>query len=362
MSPDPKDTDPDDPRPTMPADSDCCGTGCEPCVFDLYDRDLAAWKRRRLGAGSGAGSSVDPAAAPLDQQEFRPFVAARVHLSPPGPHAHPRSLVSLVEFDDLSSARLGPSLTGPAAIGAPGNRHVWLRPSLGDPSRQYTPFWWPGPDGRPRVYLYCKTAPESAMSRGIAAAGAGTALPLRGVSATPSSLCLSPNKFQRVTLLAAGSGIAACLQILSSILLNDRDDTMLDLVWAVRDDQAEIVALPALLDILAAMSEYVTLRPHLVVSSVPLAESGAGPAPDPGHGRLGRIFRSVTRGQRLDQDLLLGQGPVARMLGLAAAKRPALTRGREAAFLCGPATFTREMRRVLVDVAGWPAEQVEEAN
>jgi len=46
----------DDPRPTPPIrpdPEDCCHSGCDPCVFDLYDEEveryraaLAAWEAR----------------------------------------------------------------------------------------------------------------------------------------------------------------------------------------------------------------------------------------------------------------------------------------------------------------------------
>jgi hypothetical protein len=49
-----------DPPPTPPQrpdDEDCCGQGCVPCIFDLYDEAmgryreaLAAWKERHPGA------------------------------------------------------------------------------------------------------------------------------------------------------------------------------------------------------------------------------------------------------------------------------------------------------------------------
>lgn len=30
--------------PQKPLDSDCCGTGCTPCVFDIYEKELALWE------------------------------------------------------------------------------------------------------------------------------------------------------------------------------------------------------------------------------------------------------------------------------------------------------------------------------
>lgn len=34
-------------RPVEPLPSQCCGSGCSPCVFDLYQRDLASWEAAR---------------------------------------------------------------------------------------------------------------------------------------------------------------------------------------------------------------------------------------------------------------------------------------------------------------------------
>ena len=38
----------DDPRPEEPIEPDlneCCGNGCEPCVFDTYAEDRRAWQQ-----------------------------------------------------------------------------------------------------------------------------------------------------------------------------------------------------------------------------------------------------------------------------------------------------------------------------
>jgi hypothetical protein len=50
-------TDPSDPEPTpplAPADDECCGNGCDPCIFDFYaiERErylkaLKAWQERQ---------------------------------------------------------------------------------------------------------------------------------------------------------------------------------------------------------------------------------------------------------------------------------------------------------------------------
>lgn len=64
-----------DPKPEPPCAADydaCCGSGCDPCIFDLYDRAveryrqaLAAWLERH------------PEAAPAEEAEVRSQPQAR---------------------------------------------------------------------------------------------------------------------------------------------------------------------------------------------------------------------------------------------------------------------------------------------
>lgn len=73
--------------PEPPLQSDCCGTGCSPCVFDIYQEDLAKWKelaeltpeeraaklnRKRHGrTGEGVcGGNLPPALSIEDYRDF----------------------------------------------------------------------------------------------------------------------------------------------------------------------------------------------------------------------------------------------------------------------------------------------------
>lgn len=31
--------------PVRPLDSECCGNGCSPCVFDIYDEEMLEWQK-----------------------------------------------------------------------------------------------------------------------------------------------------------------------------------------------------------------------------------------------------------------------------------------------------------------------------
>lgn len=34
------------PKPLKPLDSDCCGSGCKVCVFDIFEKQLKDWEER----------------------------------------------------------------------------------------------------------------------------------------------------------------------------------------------------------------------------------------------------------------------------------------------------------------------------
>ena len=78
-------------RPEEPLQSDCCGTGCSPCVFDIYQEELERWEelarltpqeraaaRLRQGLGGGLrgkkGESLSsPPPSALSPREYRRF-------------------------------------------------------------------------------------------------------------------------------------------------------------------------------------------------------------------------------------------------------------------------------------------------
>lgn len=56
----------DDPRPVppeRPGDNDCCGSGCDPCIFDYYYQELDRYREelRAWEARQAARHAEDPA-------------------------------------------------------------------------------------------------------------------------------------------------------------------------------------------------------------------------------------------------------------------------------------------------------------
>ena len=63
--------------PDKPLDSDCCGTGCIPCVYDIYDEEMLKWRLECDRIRSGNTINKDSPSGSFDQalstSEFRCF-------------------------------------------------------------------------------------------------------------------------------------------------------------------------------------------------------------------------------------------------------------------------------------------------
>lgn len=53
-------------KPIKPKDSDCCGSGCKPCIFDVYEENLKKWKSGRLNKKNKSNA--------LKQDKYSPFL------------------------------------------------------------------------------------------------------------------------------------------------------------------------------------------------------------------------------------------------------------------------------------------------
>ncbi|HUO23997.1 MAG TPA: oxidoreductase-like domain-containing protein [Caulobacteraceae bacterium] len=50
------------PPPEAPDPAECCGRGCDPCIFDYYDRALRRWEDQIRAMG------LNPAQVQADRQ------------------------------------------------------------------------------------------------------------------------------------------------------------------------------------------------------------------------------------------------------------------------------------------------------
>lgn len=203
--------------PEKPLDSDCCGTGCVPCVFDIYDEEMVKWRLECDRIRSGKTITKDFPDGSFDQvlctSEFRCF-----------------ELQSIIRVTDDSCVYRF-KIPGNKKLGIKIGQHLIMRGKFDGRSitRQYTPvslidchgFF----DVLIKVYLNGK------MSNHIRTWQVGDMVEWRGPF---GNFSYTPNQYRRVGMLAAGTGIAPILQVIQGIVTNEDDETFIQLVYTSR--------------------------------------------------------------------------------------------------------------------------------
>lgn len=63
-----------DEKPVKPDEADCCGSGCNPCIFDVYEEQLKKWEMKQY---SNQGSAA------LNDIKFSPFIVEAIQIITP---------------------------------------------------------------------------------------------------------------------------------------------------------------------------------------------------------------------------------------------------------------------------------------
>ncbi|KAM5266340.1 NADH-cytochrome b5 reductase-like isoform 2-T9 [Hipposideros larvatus] len=163
-------------RPVEPLPSQCCGSGCSPCVFDLYQRDLARWEAARASKDRGLlrGKESQSCPSKLNPETFLAF--------------H----ISAVDKLTKDTYRIQFALPGNSQLSLRPGQHLILRGIVDDLEiqRAYTPISPANAEGYFEVLI----------------------------------------KYGELLMLAAGTGLAPMVPILHSITDNADDETFVTLV------------------------------------------------------------------------------------------------------------------------------------
>lgn len=165
-------------KPEKPSDSDCCGSGCIPCVFDIYDQEIKIWERECARLRNKAVPGEDDLfkeKSMLSELEYRKFTISKVW----------------PETGDTNRYRF--KLPFDRDLGLKIGQHIIVRGrSLNETiTRQYTPI------------------------TDIATSGYFDLL----------------IKYRYILMLAAGTGIAPMSQVVQGILNNEEDETFIHLLY-----------------------------------------------------------------------------------------------------------------------------------
>ncbi|KAF6109732.1 hypothetical protein HJG60_010942 [Phyllostomus discolor] len=151
-------------RPVEPLPSQCCGSGCSPCVFDLYDRDLARWEAARASKDRSLlrGKESQSCPSKLSPETFLAF------------------RISAMEKLTEDTYRVQFVLPGNSQLGLWPGQHLILRGIVDglEIQRAYTPISPANAEGYFEVLIKCY--PTGLMSRYVESWRAGVTAFWRG--------------------------------------------------------------------------------------------------------------------------------------------------------------------------------------
>lgn len=204
-----------DPPPARPSESDCCGSGCVPCVMDVYDEEYARWERRQAGGGGGDDADRAVRRDLLSATEYKPF-----------------AIVSARRLcDDVHAYRFAtePRARGRLPIGCA--QHVHVR--VGAVSRPYTPVAVGERDCWFDALVECR--PGGLFTPGLLRARPGVdAVAVRGPSGPAASHRDDWAGYGAAVAFCAGTGVAAVVRLVRRALDDPACDVLVRLHYTCR--------------------------------------------------------------------------------------------------------------------------------
>ncbi|XP_072788947.1 NADH-cytochrome b5 reductase-like isoform X2 [Taeniopygia guttata] len=219
-------------RPQEPSPSQCCGSGCKPCIYDVYEKELAQWERAKAIQDKSLlmGKKEQSNNSELNPDTFTAFS------------------VSSVEQLTEDTYQYKFELPGNSSLQLSLGQHIVLRVELQEPperpksqgfpvsllrgvvnglevQRAYTPISPRNAEGYFEVLIKCYEA--GLMSQYIKTWKRGDVVFWRGPF---GGFPYQPNKHGELLMLASGTGLAPMIPILQSITDDEEDETFVTLV------------------------------------------------------------------------------------------------------------------------------------
>ncbi|KAJ8270891.1 hypothetical protein GJAV_G00120440 [Gymnothorax javanicus] len=204
-------------KPKEPLPSQCCGSGCRPCIFDTYQKDLERWALAKAREDPSLLSRVSQQprqVASLRQDSFSAFQLESVE----------------VLTEDTSVYRFKLPTGGVLALGL--GEHLVLRGVVNglELQRAYTPISPVNAEG------YCefliKLYENGLMSQYIRTWKPGDLIEWRGPF---GGFPYNSNKHGQLLLIASGTGIAPMIPLLQAITDDEEDETFVKLVGCFKN-------------------------------------------------------------------------------------------------------------------------------
>ncbi|XP_032073529.1 NADH-cytochrome b5 reductase-like [Thamnophis elegans] len=202
-------------KPRKPLSYQCCGSGCKPCIYDVYQEDLKKWEEAKAKDDISLLSRKKQQSSNLD-------------LNPEMFMAFTISSVTQLTKDTYQYTF---KLPGNSSLGLRLGQHIVLRGVVNglEVQRAYTPITPVNAEGFFEVLIKCyKTG---LMSQYIKSWKTEDTIFWRGPF---GGFPYTANQYGELLMLASGTGIAPMLPIIQYITENEDDETFVTLVGCFR--------------------------------------------------------------------------------------------------------------------------------
>ncbi|XP_058033372.1 NADH-cytochrome b5 reductase-like isoform X1 [Ahaetulla prasina] len=284
-------------KPREPLSSQCCGSGCKPCIYDIYQEDLKKWEEAKAKEDISLLSrkKQQSSNSNLTSEIFMAFIIS--------------SVTQLTEDTYQYTFKL----PGNSSLGLSLGQHIVLRGVVNglEVQRAYTPITPVNAEGFFEVLIKCyKTG---LMSQYIKSWKTGDIIFWRGPF---GGFPYTANQYGELLMLASGTGIAPMLPIIQYITENEDDETFVTLVGCFRT--FENIYMKALLQ---EQSRFWNIRTFYVLSQEQSLKN------------LPWSFRETTYLGRINENLIKSMVNTCR-------RQPFV-------LVCGSVTFNEDMEKCL---------------
>ena len=228
------------PRPEEPQESDCCGSGCSLCVFDIYRLQLLEWEKQCSDILCNAGCYSKVSDTETNELLISPVKFSLFQLLSVWQHTHDTFLYlfqavrASSEPDQKSAVTEYTHVKKPLGISV--GQHLVMRCSSDGNqntiiTRAYTPISDLKSSSMGQFEVLIKLYKNGKMSKYIQNMKQNDIVEWRGPC---GNFTYMPNSYRHLLMLCAGTGIAPMYPIAKSITENDLDDTFVHLLFACR--------------------------------------------------------------------------------------------------------------------------------
>lgn len=189
-----------DPPPEPPSKSDCCGTGCTPCILDVYDEEYARWEHRQNSIGDELRRDL------LSVIKYKPY-----------------KIVSILQLNnDVYMYTLAAIPKAKGRLPITYTQYVHIR--LDEITRPYTPI---ALNDKCSFDVIIKSYPNGKFTKRLLKKKINQTVFVRGPFGG-----IDYKGYDSIIMFCGGTGVAAFLGLINSILENEKCEVILQLHYS----------------------------------------------------------------------------------------------------------------------------------